>query len=99
MYYGGNWIRFLDCIAGFEDKYGKWPSSIRLDSIYIKELKENPEEDEFKKLGKNIRLIPDDSYPYDATFIAEDADGNRFDIAKEGHKDNQRKTRMWLKRD
>ena len=60
-----NCVRFISCIAGFKHKYKKWPSKIRLNLYIIHELKTVMKPEHFEKKSKKIRLIPDESNPYD----------------------------------
>ena len=75
-----NFVRYISCIAGFRAKFNHWPTKIRLDSNFIEELKEVMKHEDYKKMNLMITIIPDNSNPWDGLYIAEDEEGNTYDL-------------------
>lgn len=75
-----NFVRFLRCIAGFKMLFGKWPTKILLDPDVINEIKKVMDAHDFAKIQENIELVQDDGSIGDYPYIAEDDDGNSYDL-------------------
>ena len=75
-----NFIRFISCIRGFREKFNHWPAKVRVDSIFVDELKTVMKQEEYIKLNNKIAIISDDSDPWDGLFVSEDDDGNEYDL-------------------
>jgi len=91
-----NFVRFISCISGFKSIFNHWPSNIRIDPSFIQELEEVMEIQDYQKLCEKIALIPDNSNPWDGLYIAEDDEGNKYDLMKHGHKSGQSDVLEWL---
>lgn len=74
-----NFVRFVRCIELFRTQFNKWPSRVRLDPSFIKELQEVISEEAYGRLREKIEIIPDNSNPYDGLYVAEDDEGNILD--------------------
>ena len=77
-----NFVRFIRCIETFRIQFGKWPTRIRLDLDFIKELRQVMSDEDYGKLESKIEIVPDDSNPYDGLYIAEDDEGNVVDLIR-----------------
>jgi len=77
-----NFARFIRCIETFRIQYNKWPSMVCLDPSFIKELHEVMSDEDYKMMEAKIKIIPDDSNPYDGLYIAEDDEGNEVDLIR-----------------
>ena len=73
-----NWIRFQLTLEAFYTLYNKWPTTIRLYSFFIEELREKLSGNDFQRLQDKIQMIPDDDNP----FLASDDEGNEFDYCR-----------------
>jgi hypothetical protein len=91
-----NFVRFISCISGFKSTFNHWPSKVRVDPSFIKELKEAMNSADFKKMTSKIQLVSDDSNPWDGLYISEDAEGNTYDLMKNGHGPSQKDVLDWL---
>ncbi|MBN1472052.1 MAG: hypothetical protein JW925_09740 [Syntrophaceae bacterium] len=80
-----NFVRYISCISGFKNKFKHWPTRIRLDSQFIKELNEVMTHEDYLKMSQKVTLISDDSNPWDGIYIAEDDNGNTYDLMRHGH--------------
>jgi hypothetical protein len=78
-------VRFISCIEGFKTKFNNWPTKVRLGPSFINELKEVMDLEDYRKLTNNIMLIPDESNPHDGLYVAEDDEGNAYDLMQSGH--------------
>jgi len=74
--------RFIRCIETFRIQHGKWPSRVRLDPSFIKELHVVMSDKDYAKMEAKIKIFPDDSNPYDGLYIAEDDEGNEVDLIR-----------------
>ena len=77
-----NFVRFIRCIETFKLKFNKWPTKIRLDNSFIRELQAVLSYDDYKRLNDKITLIPDDSNPFDGMYVAKDDEGNVVDLIR-----------------
>lgn len=75
-----NFIRFLRSIAVFRGKFRKWPSKIRLDDSFIREIQEVMDKTDYDILQEKIKIIPDSSNPWDGIYAPEDDEGNKLDL-------------------
>lgn len=91
-----NFVRFISCISGFKSAFNNWPSNVRVDPSFIEELKEAMTLADFKIMTRKIKLVSDDSNPWDGLYIAEDVEGNRYDLMKNGHGSSQKDVLDWL---
>jgi len=76
---GKNWVRLCGAIDGFRSRYKKWPTKMRLGSIYFHNIKSLLQSKEFNILQDKLELIIDNVH-----IIAEDDSGNNYDYSKEG---------------
>ena len=60
----------------------EWPTKIRLDNSFIRELQAVLSYDDYKRLNDKITLIPDDSNPFDGMYVAKDDEGNVVDLIR-----------------
>jgi hypothetical protein len=91
-----NFVRYTSCIRGFRAKFNHWPTRVRLDPSFIEELKEVMTKEDYKKMNQKIKLIPDHSNPWDGLYIAEDDDGNTYDLMQCGHGPGEINVIDWL---
>lgn len=91
-----NFVRFIGCLSGFRAKFNKWPTKIRLDPSFITEFKEVMTTEDYQKMTKKISIIPDNSNPWDGLYIAEDDEGNTYDLIKYGHPSDDVDALGWL---
>ena len=91
-----NFVRYIDCIAGFSEMFNHWPTKVRLDSSFIEELKEVMKHEDYQKMNQIITIIPDNSNPYDGLYIAEDDEGNTYDLMQQGHGSGKIDVLNWL---
>ena len=91
-----NFVRFISCIKGFKVKHNNWPTKGRTDSDMISELKEEMDKKDYIKLTNKITLIPDDSWQGEGMYIAEDEEGNAYDLLKYGHPSEDVDALGWL---
>lgn len=80
-----DFVRFISCIASFKAKFNSWPTRIRVDPDFVRELREVMTPQDYQKMSQKIKLIPDNSNPFDGTYIAEDEDGDAYDLLRERH--------------
>jgi hypothetical protein len=79
--YGGHLSRTLETLNGFKDKYGAWPTKLRLPPLALEALREQHlTASGFAALSSRLELIVGD---YEA-LTAEDDAGLKFDYSKEG---------------
>jgi len=71
-------LRNFRCIETFRIQFNKWPTRVRLDPGFIRELQEVMSDEDYGKLEGKIEIVSDDSNPYDGLYIAEDDEGNSF---------------------
>lgn len=90
-----NWIRFLSTLEGYFALYGKWPTSIRLYSFFIKELQEKLSDEDFHRLQEKIKLIPDDDNP----FLSSDEAGRTYDYSRQACPENELKANEKTKKE
>ncbi len=75
-----NFVRLCTAIDSFRNRYGHWPTRVRVFPGIIDNLRSLfANEEEFNKLTSKVKLIPDE-----APFIAEDEEGNSYNFAVEG---------------
>ena len=91
-----NFHRFVSCIKGFESKFNSWPTKMRIDPMFINELEEVMPLEDYHRLVKKIKLIPDESNPWDGLYIAEDDEGNTYDLMQSGHGSGEVDVLEWL---
>jgi len=91
-----DFVRYMSCISGFKAKFNHWPTKIRVDRTFIKELKEVMIPDDYRKMCQKITLIPDDSNPWDGLYIAEDDEKHAYDLMQHGHGASQIDVLNWL---
>lgn len=75
-----NWMRFCAAVNGFRNRFGRWPSSVRLASKYVDDLRALLSDESFGVLEEKLALRIDER----AHFIAEDEVGNKYDYRREG---------------
>ena len=92
-----NFVRFIRCIETFRIKYNKWPTRVRLDPSFIRELQEAMSDEDHKKLNDKIMIIPDDSNPYDGLYIAENDEGDVVDLIRSEFISGDADAIGWLK--
>jgi hypothetical protein len=80
-----NWVRFCAAVDGFRYRFGEWPSSVRLGSGYVADLRDLLGDDDFMVLQEKLPLRLDER----AHFIAEDEVGREYDYSREGFPQNQ----------
>ena len=73
-----NWDRRCAAIAGYRNRYGSWPTRLRLPKGSLEHIFK---EETLVKIGKRIRLEYDGS-----PFIAEDDQGRSYHYGQEGFK-------------
>lgn len=83
--YDRNFVRYISCLSGFRNKFKHWPTKVRLDPSFIKELKEVMTDEDYRKMSQKVTIIPDNSNPWDGLYIAEDDEGNSYDLMQHGH--------------
>jgi len=91
-----NFVRFIGCIKGFKAKFDAWPTKMRLDPSLINELKEIMDLEDYNKLTHKIKLIPDESNPWDGLYMAGDDEGNVYDLMQSGHGSGEIDVLEWL---
>ncbi len=91
-----NFVRFISCLGGFRVKFKKWPTKVRLDPSFITELNEEMTTEDYQKMTKKISIIPDNSNPWDGLYIAEDYEGNTYDLMRSGHPSEEVDVLKWL---
>ena len=91
-----NFVRYMSCISGFRAKFNHWPRKVRLDPSFIEELKEVMTDEDYRKMSQRVILIPDNSNPWDGLFIAEDDEGNSYDLMQHGHGPSKMNVLSWL---
>lgn len=91
-----NFVRFISCIAGFKIKLNHWPTKMRLDPNFINELREVMDIEDYTKLNHKIKLIPDESNPWDGLYIAEDDEENTYDLMQSGYASQKIDVLEWL---
>lgn len=74
-----NWVRFCAAVDGFRDRFGRWPSSVRLASGYGDDLRGLLSDESFRVLEEKLVLRSDER----AHFIAEDEAGRKYDYSRE----------------
>lgn len=92
-----NFVRFIRCIETFRIQFNKWPSRVRLDPDFIKELQEVMSDEDYGKLKGKIEIVSDDSNPYDGLYIAEDDEGNVVDLIRSKFITGDVDAMEWLK--
>ena len=78
--YDRNWIRLCAAIHGFRDRYGFWPTRVRMSALALEDLRQNvftPEA--MRKIEQQIQLIADE-----ASMVAEDDLGRQYSYGREG---------------
>ena len=91
-----NFVRYMSCISGFRAKFNHWPTRVRLDSSFVEELKEVMRNEDFQRMNEKITIIPDNSNPWDGLYVAEDEEGNSYDLMQHGHGPRELGVRNWL---
>ena len=91
-----NFVRFISCISGFKERWDGWPTRIRLDPSFIRELGEVMSNADLQTMKDQIALITDRSNPLDSLFIAEDDDGHTYDLMKDGYGGGEADVLGWL---
>ena len=91
-----DFVRYIRCIKGFRVKFNHWPTKVRLDSSFIEELKEVMKHEDYLKMNQKISLITDDSNPWDGLYIAEDDEGNTYDLMQHEHEPSEIDALNWL---
>ena len=91
-----NFVRFISCIEGFREKFNTWPTKVRLDPGFIKELNDVMDFEDYQKLIGKITLISDSSNPWDGLYVAEDDEGNLYDLMVSGHASGDIDVLKWL---
>jgi hypothetical protein len=80
-HYGGDLARMLETLNGFKDKYGHWPTKLRLSSGVLELLREKHlTAIGFRDLESKLQLIT----CKDERLTAEDDAGLAFNYAKDG---------------
>jgi len=78
---GGYLARTLETLNGFKDKYGHWPTKLRLPATALEALRDKHlTPPGFQTLQSKLELIPAEN----EGLVAEDEAGLRFDYTKEG---------------
>jgi len=78
---GGYLSRTLETLHGFKDKYGHWPTQLRLPTTALEALRDKHlTPPGFQTLQAKLELIPCEN----EGLVAEDEAGLRFDYTKEG---------------
>ncbi len=80
-----DFVRYIGCIRGFKFTFNHWPTKVRLDPVAMRNLRERMEAEDYRKMTENVTLILDSSNPYDGVYIAEDDEGNSYDLIQRGH--------------
>ncbi len=75
-----NWVRFWAAVDGFRNRFGEWPSSVRLASGYVDDLRGLLGAESFRMLEEKLVLRIDER----AHFVAEDEVGRKYDYSREG---------------
>ena len=91
-----NFVRYISCISGFRAKFNYWPTKVRVDQSFIEEIKEVMKDEDYLKMSQKVTLIRDDSNPWDGLYIAEDDEGNSYDLMQYGHKGSKINALKWL---
>ena len=91
-----NFVRYISCISGFRATFNHWPTKVRLDLGFMKELREVMAPEDYRKMSQTITLIPDGSNPWDGSYIAEDDEGNTYDLIRRGHGPSHIDVLGWL---
>ena len=91
-----NFVRFINCIGSFRARFNHWPTKVRLDSSFIDELKEIMQHEDYQKMNQVITIIPDNSNPWDGLYIAEDDEGNNYDLMEKGYRPTEEDVLDWL---
>ncbi len=75
-----NWIRLLAAVDGFRDRYGAWPTRVRLFPVALRGFREDLFTPEALALVvQRLELVEDD-----APMVAEDDEGNSYSYGAEG---------------
>jgi hypothetical protein len=78
---GGNLSRVLETLNGFRDKYGHWPTRLRLSTSALQSLRDSHlTPPGFQTLQSKLELVAADH----ERLVAEDDAGLKFDYSKEG---------------
>ena len=80
-----DFVRFMSSIASFHKKFGHWSTKVRVEPGFSEELVEVMGLKDYGKLINKLQLIADPLHPYDGTYIAEDDQGNAYDLLVSGH--------------
>lgn len=81
-----NWIRLCGTIDGFQARFGRWPTRIRIMPVsYIDLVSHVLSPLGFALVSTVVELVPED----DAEFIAEDDTGDEYCYGVEGFPDPQ----------
>jgi len=91
-----DFVQFVSCIAGFKEKFHSWPTKVRVYPGFPEGLKRVTGIEYYRKLTDKIDLIVDPVHPYYDTFIAEDHQGNVYDLLVSGHLANGENVIDWL---
>jgi hypothetical protein len=75
-----SWVPFCAAVDGFRNRFGEWPSIVRLGSGYVTDLREILGDECFRVLQEKLLLHIDEQ----AHFIAEDQFGRAYDYSREG---------------
>ncbi len=89
-----NFVRLAVTVAGFREKFGRWPEQVHIMRVCFEDLEGLFTPDDYAALMKTARLMPSDSDEF--TFRAEDASGNRFDYGDRAAGDSQEEAYAWL---
>ena len=62
-----NWVRFCAAVNGFRNRFGRWPSSVRLASKYVDDLRAILSVESFRVLEEKLTLRTDAQLPQSLT--------------------------------
>lgn len=77
-----NWWRLCAVVDGFRMRYGRWPTRVRMPAICMDDFRRLFTEREILSITARVRFSLDD-----ARFVADDADGGRYDYVSDGFPD------------
>jgi hypothetical protein len=89
-----NWVRLTVALEGFYDRYGRWPTRVRLHEFVLEDLRDHLfSPAAWARIEEKLRFVADD-----VGVIAEDDQGAAFNYGSEGGPANPVPTpaREWL---
>ena len=75
-----NFVRLCATVGSFRNRYGHWPTRVRLFPGTLDNLRSLFTQEDFNELTSKVKLIPDGA----AAFVAEDEDGRSHSYGAEG---------------